>query len=63
MTVAGEFDLVTCPRCGGMDPAQYINDPPHTLCPDCKGDGQVERPAAIAYLEERQRRRDQREAI
>lgn len=26
-----------CKTCGGMDPADYVNDPPHTLCPACKG--------------------------
>ena len=31
-----------CEACGGDDPANYINDPPHTLCPACGGFGVVE---------------------
>ncbi len=31
-----------CPTCNGMDPEEYINDPPHTLCPTCKGTTRVE---------------------
>jgi len=30
---------LTCRRCGGAHPSEYINDPPHTLCPTCDGTG------------------------
>ena len=31
--------LATCPTCNGLDPEDYVHDPPHTLCPDCGGTG------------------------
>lgn len=28
---------LVCWTCKGMDPEDYMNDPPHTVCPECKG--------------------------
>lgn len=38
-----------CTQCGGLDPSEYINDPPHTLCPRCLGSG--EEPTVVELME------------